>query len=193
MRAARKAAANQDNNMDAQVVQLVVNAAVAAAVALQANNVMPAPPAVVFSLAPGVVNMLAPWDHGASEGIKLFFQSTAAVKPIYDGTETSLKMFLKAITAKAKTFGWDGSILRVKDDSGNPRDLLQHCRALTIENVVTSVTVHIGTDTRAAQSSAQLVTCLSGSIGESTLLKSLLRANKHTVNGVEDGLVCSEL
>ena len=93
--------------MDAAAVQVIVDAAVAAAIALQANNmpVPPVPPVVgAFSLTPGVVNMLAPWDYSTSEGIKLFFQSTAAVKPSYDGTETSLKMFLKAISAKAKTW-----------------------------------------------------------------------------------------
>jgi hypothetical protein len=46
---------------------------------------------------------------------------------------------------------------------------------------------YIGTDTRAAQSSAQLATCLAGSIGESTLLKLLLRASEYTILGVEDG------
>ena len=175
--------------MDAPAVQAIVDAAVAAAMLHQANNMPapPAPPAVVFSLTPGVVNMLAPWDYSTSEGIKLFFQSTAAIKPIYDGTETSLKMFLKAVSAKAKTFGWDSSILRVNDDNGNARDLLQHYGALTIDNVRTSATVYIGSDTRAAQASAQLATCLSGSIGESTLLKLLLRANEYTINGVEDG------
>ncbi len=90
--------------MDKAAVQAVVNAAVAAAMALQAQNMPPPPPpppAVVFSLTPGVVNMLAPWDYSTSEGIKLFFQSTTAIKPIYDGAEKSLKMFLKAISAKA--------------------------------------------------------------------------------------------
>ena len=176
--------------MDEAAVQAVVNAAVAAAMALQAQNMPPPPqppPAVVFSLTPGVVNMLAPWDYSTSEGIKLFFQSTTAIKPIYDGAETSLKMFLKAISAKAKTFGWDSSILRVNDDAGTARDLLQHYGALTIENVRARATLYINTDTREAQASAQLATCLSGSIVESPLLKLLLRANEYTVNGVEDG------
>jgi hypothetical protein len=176
--------------MDAAAVQAIVDAAVAAAMAVQANNMpaQPAPPAAAaFSLTPGVVNMQAPWDYSTSEGIKLFFQSTAAVKPLYDGTETSLKMFLKSIDAKAKTFGWDSSILRVDDDNGNPRDLIKHYGALTIDNVQAKAATYIGTDTRAAQSSAQLATCLGGSIVESTLMKLLLRASEYTVLGVEDG------
>ncbi len=176
--------------MHAEAVQAIVDAALAAAMVVQANN-MPAasaaPPAVVLSLTPGAVNVQAPWDCSTNEGMKLFFQSTTAMKSIYDGTETSLKMFLKAISAKAKTFGWDQTILRVNDDSGTARDLLQHYGALTIDNVRAGATTYIATDTRDAQSSAQLATCLSGSIGESTLLKLLLRANEYTVNGVEDG------
>ena len=175
--------------MDAVAVQAIVDAAVAAAMTLQANNMPPPlpPAAVAFSLTPGVVNMQAPWDYSTSEGIKLFFQSTAPVKPPYDGTETSLKMFLKSIDAKAKTFGWDSSILRVNDDSGTTRDLIRHYGALTIGNLRAKAATYIGTDTRAAQSSAQLATCLGGSIGESTLMKLLLRANEYTITGVEDG------
>jgi hypothetical protein len=179
--------------MDATAVQTVVDAAVAAAMASQAQNMPPPPPppppppAVAFSLTPGAVNMLAPWDCSTSEGIKLFFQSTAAAKPVYDGAETSLKMFLKATSVKAKTFGWDSSILRVNDDAGTARDLPQHCGALTIENVRARATLYIDANTREAQASAQLAACLSGSVAESTLLKSLLRANECTVNGLEDG------
>ena len=173
--------------MDPDAVQLLVDAAVAAAIALQATNMPPnrVPPA--FSLTPGAVNMQAPWDRSTNEGIKLFFQSTAATKPICDGTETSLKMFLKSLGGKAKTFGWDTSILRINDSSGTSRDLLLQHGALTIADVTAKAATHIGTSTRAAQSSAQLATCLASSIGESAVLKLLLRANEHTMNGVEDG------
>jgi hypothetical protein len=131
--------------------------------------------------------MSAPWDYSTSEGIKLYFQSTAATVPKYDGTEANLKLFLKSISAKAKTFGWDKSILTIPDDNMIDRDLTKQYGMVTINNVSGHAMTYIGTDTRSAQASTQLAECISVSLGESVLLKLLLRSNEYSLNGVEDG------
>ena len=145
------------------------------------------PPPTPFSLTPGVVNVAIPWDYSTSSGIKLFFQSTAPVTPAFEGTEASLKVFLKSIGAKARTFGWETSVLLIPDNAGVNRSLLQHYGMLTIANVNANATTYLGTDTRAAQASAQLAACVAASLGESVLLKLLLRASEYTIGGAEDG------
>jgi hypothetical protein len=94
------------NAMDAEAFQAMINAAVAAQVAAlpPAPAVQP-PAAPAFALSPGLLHVAAPWDYSSSEGIKFFLASTKALETKYDGEQTGLKVFLRSMSTKAKTFG----------------------------------------------------------------------------------------
>jgi hypothetical protein len=177
---------------DANAIQVMIDAAVAAQIAaLPAPAVQPVPPAgpAAFALTPGLLNVATPWDYSSSEGIKLFFASTKSLETKYDGQQTGLKVFLRSISTKAKTFGWDTLVLTIPDGAPVPvnRNLLTQYGLLTIANVTAAANIYIGTNTRAAQASAQLAQCITASLEQGITLKLLLRGEEFMIGGVEDG------
>lgn len=188
--------------MDQAAVQALVDAAVAAAIA----NIPPPPPAppippippppgaqppAPFSLTPGLISTNVPWDYSTRSGQSLYFAATKPVATIFDGKQTSLKVFLQALKSKADAFGWTDLILMIPDSSVPPveRNMLTHFGTLTIENVVQNAIAHYAThDNRSKQAASQLATCILASIDASTMLKLLTRTREYTLaGGFEDG------
>jgi hypothetical protein len=191
--------------MDEEAVQEMIAVAIQEALAVQAAQqvidqaaavaaaggppIPPAPPAPVFALTPGLLNEALPWDYGTTAGLKLFFASTKGLEPKFNGAQTGLKVFLRALTVKAQNFGWDAMILSIPDGLPVPvnRDLLTQYGLLSIANVQARAATWLGNNSRAAQASRQLAQCITNSLGDAITMKLLLRASEYTVTGVEDG------
>jgi hypothetical protein len=189
--------------MDEPAVQALIAAAIATALADQADALAAAqqaaaaaaaaaagqPAAPAFALTPGVLNEAAPWDYSTTAGMKLFFASTKGLDPKFKGAQTGLKVFLRALSIKAQNFGWDAMILSIPDSLPTPvnRNLLTHYGLLSIENVQARAATWVGQNSRAAQASKQLAQCITESLEDAVTLKLLVRASEYTVNGVEDG------
>jgi hypothetical protein len=177
------------NLMDAEAVQAVVQAAVAAAVqtVMTAQAAAGGPLPVVFAITPGVINADTLWNYGTSEGRKDFIASTLPLSPLYDGNAGGLKITLKMIDGRGEAFGWGAQLLTVPDSNGVGRKLTTQYGMLTLANVRAHAATYVGTETRTYQASKQLATCIEASLTKSIHLKLMLRAADYTINGIEEG------
>jgi len=128
-----------------------------------------APAVFVFALTPALANP-DPVDYNTSEGMKLYKSATEKLHHTFDGETGSLRLFLQALQQRADAFGWE-SILTVPDDQNIGRNLITEYGRVSMANVIAHATTHVHTQTRAAQNSAQLFTCIYDSLSLEALLK----------------------
>ena len=108
-------------------------------------------------------------DYSTTAGAKTF---AAAIKPLsedhYDCTPKGLRNFLEDTAERAANFGWNISILDIPDDVQNPlgpsKNLLKHYGELTLQHIKNHAATYVSTQTRAAQDSVQLYSCLWASL-----------------------------
>lgn len=144
--------------------------------------------AAPFALAPGLVNN-DPVDYGTSEGAKLFKTFTAELPVEFDCSTSKLKVFLSALADRAGISGWD-EILEIPPDLAVPattRNLLTEYGRLTLAQVTDFVGTFNQNQDRNAQASYAMYHCIMKSLTESARLKTLLREDEFTVNGIRAG------
>ena len=129
-----------------------------------------APPLfVVFALTPALANP-DPVDYATSEGMKLYKSATERLTHTFDSETGSLRLFLQALQLRADSFGW-ASVLMVPDINGVPRNLITEYGQVTMTDVTNHALTHVHNQTRMAQNSSQLFTC----VYDSLLLEALLK------------------
>jgi len=128
-----------------------------------------APAVFVFALTPALANP-DPVDYNTSEGMKLYKSATEKLHHTFDGETGSLRLFLQALQQRVDAFGWE-SILTVPDDQNIGRNLITEYGRVSMANVIAHATTHVHTQTRDAQNSAQLFTCIYDSLSLEALLK----------------------
>jgi hypothetical protein len=183
----------QDRNMaaappDAAAIQLLIDAAVAQAVANYVQN-LPAPAnpvgagqpvAPVYSISPaGDTN--TPWDFNSAHGLKLHQVVTTAITPLFDGTEGKLAVFLWTIRARADCYGFR-SILMVPDDDGVLRSLTKQAHCLKPANVKTKAVDYLRLQGRDGQAAEMVRTLIMRSITPEVVNKLDRRIKNFTVN-----------
>ena len=125
--------------------------------------------AFVFALTPALANP-DPVDYNSNEGMKLYKSATEKLNHPFDGETGGLRLFLQALQQRADAFGW-ASILTVPDDHNVGRNLITEYGRVTMANVVAHAATHVHSQTRDAQNSAQLFTCIYDSLSMEALLK----------------------
>ena len=108
-------------------------------------------------------------DYTTAAGAKMF---EAAIKPLnevhYDCTPKGLRNFLEDTAERAANYGWNLSILDIPDDVTRPlettKNFLKHYGELTLEHIREHARTYVYTQTRAAQDSIQLYSCLWASL-----------------------------
>lgn len=158
--------------------------------ALQAQPAIPAPnPVVPFALTPARANQDV-IDMSLSNGIKLYKAITTPLETKFDGSSGKLLAFLDDLDQKASRYGWTENLLSINDqDPVNPQDrnLLQHHRMLTIENVQAHATTYVGTQTRIAQDASMMYEFLRDSLTEGARARLATDSVKYTINGLRNG------
>jgi hypothetical protein len=102
--------------------------------------------------------------------MKLYNSATEKLHHTFDSATGSLRLFLQALQQRADAFGWE-SILTVPDDQSIGRNLITEYGRVSMANVIAHATTHVHTQTRDAQNSAQLFTCIYDSLSLEALLK----------------------
>ena len=100
----------------------------------QDGAVQPAPVLPAFALGPGRGNSLL--DYSNTSHVKTYYKAVTPLEHKFDSKPSSLRIFMKSIANRAKSFGWD-NILNIIDSHGNTRSLLYDYGQLTTEEVRT--------------------------------------------------------
>ena len=103
--------------------------------------------------------------------MKLYKSATERLTHTFNGETGSLRLFLQALQQRADSFGWASVLLMVPDVNGVPRNLITKYGRVTMTDVINHVLTHVHNQTRMAQNSAQLFTCVYDSLSLEALLK----------------------
>jgi hypothetical protein len=201
--------------MDTATVQVIVDAAVAAAAAqhqadLAAANAANAlalqnaiaglppvggapggggalpPPA--FALTPGLVNPGQPWNYEDCTGLKIFNSASMKLQETpFAGGSRPLKVLLIALSKQGESFSFNFMVSNQAVRTPADKNLLMQYGVITIENVRARAATYIGQQTRQAQSAVMVQNCIMASMGEEFTVKLVAKEDKYTVAGTTDG------
>jgi len=142
--------------------------------------------AVAYNEVPGGDDMTATWDFSVGPGLKLFLNSTKAIEPAFNGSQSSLRYFLRQVNDRAETFGWQ-SILVVKNDDNRDRSIPLAYGAITLDNVKASVLTYCFLpQSRLKQGSIILRKLITSSISEELYNRLLQVESKYVVTDPND-------
>jgi hypothetical protein len=201
--------------MDAAAVQVIVDAAVAAAAAqhqadLAAANAANAsalqnaiaglppvggapggggvPPPPAFALTPGLVNLGQPWNYEDSTGLKIFNSASMKLQETpFAGGSRPLKVLLIALSKRGESFGFNFMVSNQAVPTPVDKNLLMQYGIITIENVRARAATYIGQQTRQAQSAVMVQNCIMASLGEEFTVKLVAKEDEYMVAGTTDG------
>ena len=111
--------------------------------------VQPAPPAPpAFTLGPGRSHAVLDYDdpNTGATATKLYYKAIAPLEEKFDGEPDNLAVFLASVRDRARHFNWH-RLITVPIDDGTTRNLLTHCRQVSLENTRTHATTYINTPT----------------------------------------------
>ena len=123
-----------------------------------------------FSLTPALAGHEI-LDYTTAAGAKTF---EAAIKPLsetrYECTSKGLRNFLEDIAERAANFGWNITVLDIPNDAndvlGTTKNLLKHYGEISLDHIRKHAKTYVNTQTRAAQDSIQLYSCLWASLSD---------------------------
>ena len=152
--------------MDAEQVQAIVDAAIAAFAAGAAAAAGPPPAAagpVTFSINPanakvGIIN------YDTTDGIKIYQSATAALATKYTGNTIDMYDFLKNVKDRADSFGW-GAIVTIPKD-GLTKDLIEQYGLITLDDIRAHAQMYVNEQGRDAQNASQMYKFLYASLTE---------------------------
>jgi len=144
-----------------------------------------------FSLSPGLASV-NPIDYETSVGLKLWEKATAELsKEPFDCETSGLHDFIECLRGRANEFGWTTSVLLIPNDIaiplGDTKNLLDHYGEIDIQHIRNQAYTFITTQSRAAQDSAQLASCLWNSLSQAGRNKISIHQNEYTINDVPSG------
>ena len=172
--------------MDAAQVQVLVDAAVAAALmaaAIPAPGVH-APP--IFARTPAQANV-GILNYGSSEGMKIYNAAVAALSTKYSGNTSEMHIFLKNVNERGQSFGWQ-NILNVPKDGGT-RNLVDQYGLVTLEDIRAHALIYKNALARDAQNASQMYNFLYSSLSEDnaklTVLSNFTNCTIITEGGIQ--------
>jgi len=156
-----EAALQANAAQQAQAIQAAVAAVVQQAAPQQQQ---PAGAAVPFAEVPGEAGGLQPWDFAPKgDGVKLFKSATQPLEDKFDGTQQSLSHFLNAINRRGASYGWT-PVLSVPDDTGATRSLITEYGTLNAANVRAHAATYQAQLSRTRQAATCLRICIENSV-----------------------------
>ena len=174
--------------MDAAQVQVLVDAAVAAALmaaAIPAPGVH-APP--IFARTPAQANV-GILNYGSSEGMKIYNAAVAALSTKYSGNTSEMHIFLKNVNERGQSFGWQ-NILNVPKDGGT-RNLVDQYGLITLEDIRAHALIYENALGRNAQNASQMYNFLYSSLSDEAKLMVLSDVTDYTIITEEGMHVCN--
>ena len=142
---------------------------------------------VPFALAPGLIKQADIINYSTREGQKVF---DIATKPLHDEfalDHTSLHGFLEQLRARAMITGWN-DILLIPTDLTQPNetvDILSLHGSLSLEQISAHALTYVNTETRAAQDSIQLYTCIINSLTKTAQTSVTLLKSEYTIDDAQ--------
>ena len=118
--------------------------------------------ATIFALTPAQADNLV-IDYTSSEGKKLYTLATTKLNIAFDGSPSTLKIFMESLRQHAHSSNW-AQIMTIPDSQGIPRSIVDEYGLITMEDVRAHVDTYFWLQGRDAQNSYQLYTCLAHSI-----------------------------
>ena len=156
----------------------------------QVGAAQPTPILPAFALGPGQGNALL--DYSNTSHIKPYYKAVTPLEHKFDGKPSSLRIFMKSIAYRAKSFGWD-NVLNIINFHRNTRSLLYDYGQLTTAEVKTHAQNQwTNQHARDAQNSEMLYHFLFESLDENFKATVLLKNHNYQVTvgtyTTEDGL-----
>ena len=139
-----------------------------------------------FALTPAMVNN-NPLDFTQVQAIKLFYKATQALEIVYDLSTDKLKLFLESFKQRAIESNW-WNTLNIEVE-GTRYNLVDHYGMLTYDNVYRKALMYYGTQTRDAQNSVQIFTCLTNSLTQEAKARVFVESQRYTLHQTSDGLL----
>jgi hypothetical protein len=142
---------------------------------------------VNFSLSPGMAttNVI---DYTTTAGQKLWNNATDKLSvELFDCESEGLRDFLELIRARSEVMGWSLSVLSipvdVNDNLGDTQDFLSHYGEINLGHCREHALTYCNQQTRAAQDSMMLYTCVMNSLSHTGCNKITGFRNQYTING----------
>ena len=181
--------------MDAEEVQALVNAAVAAALAEAVAGLAMAPPAgpegpleIHFARTPAQAKtgML---NYATSEGMKIYNAAVAPLSTRYSGNTSDMHIFLKSVGKRGKLFGWQ-NIINVPTAEAN-RDLTEQYGLITLNEIRAHAETYEAARGRDAQNASQMYDFLESSISDNAKLMVLSDFADYTIMAADGTQICN--
>ena len=189
---------------DQAALQAALNRITQLEQALNALQQLPQPPQppqagqpAVFALSPARVINEGVIDYASAQGTKLY---KAAVAPLdsenkFDLSAERLNVFLEQFKTRAKEANWNSLLLIPRADGGAERYLPAEHGSIPISEIKNKVDTYYSAQSREAQLSAQIYTCLHASLAEDAISTVLQDREAYTLTVAnspepfEDGLL----
>jgi len=146
-----------------------------------------------FSLSPGMAttNVI---DYTTTAGQKLWNNATDKLSvELFDCESEGLRDFLELIRARSEVMGWSLSVLSipvdVNDNLGDTQDFLSHYGEINLGHCREHALTYYNQQTRAAQDSMMLYTCVMNSLSRTGRNKITGFRNQYTINGTPVGIL----
>lgn len=145
-----------------------------------------------FALAPALVGGDQPIDYSTRAGQTLYSAATAELPYKFEGSNSSIPSFLRAIQDRTIAQGWEDIFFITigQDALGQDilRNLLTHYGEITLAQVRQNAqTDYINMPVRNAQISHQIHQCLIKSISKEVQERLVTESPNYEVNGIADG------
>ena len=143
--------------------------------------------AIAFSLSPARATDTV-IDYSTKSGSAIWSAATEALsKDEFDCVPDGLRDFLELVQIRGGEMGWHNSVLSIPNDpadvTGSAKDLVESYGSITMEHLRTCAQAYVNTQTRVAQDSFQLYTCLVRSLSKTGRDKVTLHKSEYTIGG----------
>ena len=133
-------------------------------------------------------------DYSTKEGKSIWKSATEPLSAEkFDCTPDGLRYFLKRLQQRSWECGWENSILSIPVDPSEPLgdtvELIANYGTVTMEQLRENARTYVTTQTRVAQDSTQLYTCLMNSLSSVGWSKVTLQEDEYTIRGMKVGVL----
>ena len=133
-------------------------------------------------------------DYSTKEGKSIWKAATEPLSSeLFDCTPDGLRYFLKRLQQRSWECGWENSILSIPTDPLDPLgetvEFIANYGTISMEQLRANARQYVTTQTRVAQDSTQLYTCLMNSLSTVGWSKVTLQEEEYTINSMKVGIL----
>lgn len=126
-------------------------------------------------------------NYSLTTDIKLYYKAIASLSQKFDLMPANMRGFIQALSDKARNLNWQMTLVFMV--RGAMYDLIRQYGSVTLNDVRQHALTYMGSQTRNAQNSNQIYTCLSETLTPEAKNKVALETSKFVVNDESDGLL----